>query len=460
MTSPPRGEPTEHFEGGSMARNWWRWRWPALVAAVTLVAPVARADNFDLYGYGPRGAAMGGALTAEANDYTAVFYNPALLVNTQDVNFGFHFQWYRMQADVHPKDLAQTLDCSKCQAPDSVGYSVGLLVPLAGKVKNHLALGVGVYLPSTVMLRLAAPDTTTPFWYHYNSNPERIVIHAGAGIKITDWLNLGLGIQALADLQGDGATVQVDLFSKQVTQRSIDSNLSTRVGPVFGVNLKPTSKLRLGATFKWEMKLLYRIPASVDLTGVGRLDFAVTGVAHYSPHTLTFGAAYDITDNFTVSLDGEWQNWSAAPSPYVNLSIALTGATLNALGLDTAFNINSPNQPPGFSDTFGGRLGMEWRLSERFAARAGGFLRPTPVPKQNVSGTNLLDNTTIGAAVGVGFNFPDPLEIFASPIKIDLAGQMHVILPRDATKDSTDTVPSYTASAKVFGVTAALRYDF
>ena len=429
-------------------------------ASCLLCATFARADQFDLFGYGPRASAMQGAMTAEASDYTAVYYNPALLVQRKDINFGFHFQWYRMFADVQPKDLARPVDCTYCTPPDSVGYSLGLAVPLGGKVKDRVAIGVGVYLPSTRLLRLFAPDANLPYWYLYNSNPDRIMLHLGVGVKITDWLNVGAGVQGLADLVGKGAHVTVDIFSKSVLSREIDSTLLTRGGPVFGVWVSPLKNLRFGAVFRWEIKLIYQIPASVDIRGVGELAFAVTGVAHYTPHNLALGAAWDITPNFTVSLDGQWMNWSAAPSPYSDLSIKICGATLDALGLCPAFNLNSPNQKPGFSDTINGRLGVEYRVSERFAARAGVSYRPTMVPKQDAAGTNLLDGDTVGFSAGVGFNFNDPLEIFKSPIQIDLAAQGAVVLAREANKDPTDSVPSYGYSSRIFGVNAAVRYDF
>jgi long-subunit fatty acid transport protein len=129
----------------------------AAIATIALSPSVARADHFNLFAYGPRAAAMGGAMTAEASDYTSVFYNPALMVERKQVNFGLSFQWYRMTADVQPKDLAQDIDCRACTAPDAVGSSLGLVFPLAGKVKNRVALGLGLYLPSQVMVRVNAP---------------------------------------------------------------------------------------------------------------------------------------------------------------------------------------------------------------------------------------------------------------------------------------------------------------
>lgn len=430
-----------------------------LLVLMALVPMVAHAD-FSLYGYGPRAAAMGGAMTAEANDYTAVFYNPALLVERKDVNFGFAFQYAGMVSNVQPKDLARPVDCSLCTSPAAVGSSLGLLFPLGGVVKNRIALGLGMYLPAAVLLRLHAPSQDQPYWYRYHSNPERLQLHIGAGIKLVDWFKIGLGVQVLANLIGDSANVGVDLFSKQVTSGDINAYLGTRVAPVFSVHVSPWKRLRLGATFKYEMRLDYRIPATVDLQGIGTLGFVIAGVAHYTPHTLQFGAAFDVTDDFTISLDGEWQNWSAAPSPYVGISIDLSGPTLEGLGLGTALDVQSAKQPPGFADTFGGRLGAEYRVNERFVARAGGFFRPTPVPRQDTQGTNLMDATTVGGSVGVGFNFPDPLEIFQHPITIDVAGQAHFLLSREANKAATDSMPSYSYSANVYGVTAAIRYDF
>jgi long-chain fatty acid transport protein len=425
-----------------------------------LLAGSAHADVFETFGFGPRGASMAGALTADVDDFTAVFYNPARLVLRKDVNFGFHFSWYRAATSVVQNDLAKDLDCTYCTPPDAVGFATGLIFPLGGKAKNRVAIGLGLYLPSQVLLRVQAPDPDSPFWYHYNSNPERVVIYTGVGIRLTDALTFGVGLQTLADLIGQGASLRVDLFSRQVKRRQIDSHLATRSGPVAGLHFAPTDNFRLGLTFRYEMELLYQIPASIDLDGIGTLAFTVQGVGHFSPHTVVLGAAWDVTPDFTVTADVQWQNWSAAPTPYLGLTVDLSGDTLKALGLDDALDLGSPEQPPGFVDTVGGKLGVEYRVSERFALRGGAFYRPTPVPRQNAPGTNILDATTLGIAGGLGFSFDDPLEVFQHPVHIDLGAQAHFLLPREAKKEDTDTVPSYRYSATVFGVTGAIRYDF
>jgi long-chain fatty acid transport protein len=435
----------------------------ALVACVISVP--ALADPFPLFGYGPRAASMGGAMTAEANDFTAVFYNPALLTKRKDLNFGFAFQFHRLFSEITSKDLAKPIDCSQCNPPDNLGTTLGFVFPLAGKVKNRVSIGVGLYLPTSTFVRVNAPDATQPYWYRYHGNLERFVLHLGLGIKITDWLSVGPGISVLANLQGrvgggGGAVANVDLFSRNVKFKSLDASLTTRAAPTLGIAVTPLKNLRFGVTYRWEIFLPVTIPATVDLEGIGTLALTVNAVSHYAPHQISFGAAWDITDQLTVSLDGEYQHWSAAPSPYVSLTVDLSGPTLAALGIDKALDLNVQATSPGFVNTFGGRLGAEYRVSERFAARLGASYRPTMIPLQNVAGTNLLDANTLGLAAGVGFNFSDPLEIFAHPIQIDFAVQAAFLLQREATKPVTDTLPSYTYAGRVAGGMAMIRYDF
>ncbi len=335
-----------------------------------LSASASFADVFDSFGFGPRATAMAGAMTAEANDYSAVFYNPALLVTRRDATVGAAVQWYRPSMDVNSLDGSKMLNCTFCQPPDTVGTSIGIVGPLSGKVKNRIALGVGLHLPTQRLLHVDLPDPNRPYWSTYQSNSERIEVFAAISVRVTDWLTIGVGIQALADLTGTGAETSVDLFSKQVTVRQIDSSLQTHVVPNFGIFIQPLRRIRIGFAYRWEMSLLVQIPASVNLEGIGTLDFVVQGITHYSPHTITGGIAVDLSDDFTISLDGEYELWSLAPSPYVNISFNLSGSVLKGLGLDTALDLQSPSQAPGFVNTLTGRIGAEWRVNRRFAARA------------------------------------------------------------------------------------------
>src|SRR5262249_35634719 len=94
------------------------------------------------------------------------------------------------------------------------------------------------------------------------------------------------------------------------------------------------------------------------------------------------------------------------------------------------------------------------------ALRGGYMFRPTPAPVQT-SGTNILDNDTHTASLGVGFQFKDPLQIFSQPIGIDLTGQIGFLPTRLHTKDTADDpVGDITAGGTIYAISALLRYTF
>ncbi len=434
-----------------------------VAAASLLIATLAEASFYDHWGHSPRAVARGGAVTADATDFTATYYNPAMLVLRRDINFGFAFDHARTDARVERSTFEKPLDCTYCDPLDWSGYDVGLLFPLAGKVKNRLALGLGLHLPSTRLVSTRAPDPNRPFWYMWHNDPDRIVVFLGAGIRITDRFTVGVGTQALADLVGNGAAVRVDLFAREVRFREIDSHLATTFGPTAGAYFEPLDGLRFGLNYRSQMRLFYSIPADITLEGIGQLNLIISGYNHFTPHTVTAGVAWDPLPELTLSLDANYQTWSRAPSPYVRIQVDLSGDTLAALGLDEAMDLDTrdvDSVSPGLKDTVTTRVGAEYRVSDRFAARAGLFYRPTPVPRQNASLTNILDGNALGVSGGIGFSFADPLEVFAEPIIIDVGVQGIWLLPRQADKHEADDVPSYRYSMRVLGTSAAVRYNF
>lgn len=426
-----------------------------------LLAPVvASASFYDHWGFSPRAVARGGAMASDSTDFTAVYYNPAMLVLRKDLNFGFAFNYTRSDTWVAPKDDTPALDCIYCDPVDWAGSDVGLLFPLGGKVKNHLAIGLGLHLPSARLVSIRGPDPNRPFWYMWHNDPDRLLVHLAAGIRLLDQLTIGGGTQVLADLVGSGATVNVDLFARDVKFREIDSHLATSFGPVAGIYFEPIPALRFGVSWRGEMRLVYRVPANIQLEGIGELNLRVDGVNHYSPHAITGSVSWDPLPKLTLSLDANYQVWSRAPSPYVRITVDISGETLEALGLSDVMDMDTGPEDPGFKDTVTTRLGAEYRVTERFSARTGAWYRPTPVPNQTQPRTNIMDSNTFGVAGGIGFAFDDPLEVFQAPIIFDLAVQGIWLLARDTDKAETDEVPSYSHSARIFGATAAFRYNF
>lgn len=420
----------------------------------------ARANALETFGFDPRGIAMGGAQVASAEDFTATFYNPALLVMSKELKFGFGFAWAQPVMDVAPQVMGQESRVQAVSPPDYGGFSLGVLFPLAGKVENRVALGLGLYLPSNNLLRTQAVDPKTPSWYLYHSSPNRIVVNTGLSVRLHEYFTVGAGVAALANF-GGGVDFKVDLFSKEFEKRAIQNDLENVVAPIAGflVNLSPIN-LRIAGSYRGEMQLEYALPTTIDMGEIGSIDLNIAGVAHYTPHIFSLGAQYTmLDDDLTLSAEIRYAMWSRAPNPALTVKMDLSGDAIDALGLSDALDLATDDVSPGFADTVAAHFGAEYEIGDRFAVRGGYFFRPTPVPRQT-GDTNLLDGDTHGLSVGVGFNFDDPLEVFARPIHIHLAAQWLIIPERIAEKPASYVLPSYTYSGHINHVSAALRYEF
>ena len=446
-----------------------RWLLPLALAA--LLPGVARASPLTTYGFNPRALSMGGAQTAAADDATATFYNPALLTRQTRVTFGFGIEYVRPEVYVKPVNTGFSKQNQPKLPSDFTQYTLGLLFPLGGKVKNRIALGVGISLPGGYIVRAQSVDPAQPYFYVLSTSAQKIEILPAFAVKITDWLSAGAGLQVLADLGGT-TDVQLDLFTHQVKRRDMQIDLTTREALTAGLSIGPFKGLRVGLSFRQELGLDYVVPANIDLTDVGYLDLTLTGTAVWSPHEVSLGAAWDIPGaNTTVAFDMTYAFWSRAPSPQVMVRLDTGGPLLDGFGLGQAFDMCSEQQktdpqgrpvctpiPPGFVDALSPHLGVEHRLNQHVVIRGGYWYRPTPIPNQ-VGRTNYLDASTHHVALGAGFTFKDPLDVFERPVTFDLAAQASFLNPRNVDKGSDGTV-DYRFGGQVYEVSAAVRYQF
>lgn len=433
----------------------------ALIAFVTVAGSgAARGNALETFGFDPRAVSMGGAQVASAEDFTASFYNPAMMSLSKEIKFGFGFAWAQPVMDVAPVVMGQESRVQAATPPDYGGFSLGVLFPLAGKVQNRVALGLGLYLPSNNLLRTEAVDPKTPSWYLYHSSPNRIVVNTGVSVRLHEYFSVGAGVAALANF-GGGVDFKVDLFSKEFEKRSIRNDLENVAAPIAGflVNLTPIN-LRIAGSYRGEMQLDYALPTVIDMGEIGSIDLNIAGVAHYTPHIFSLGAQYaTLEEKLTLAAEIRYAMWSRAPNPALTVAMDLSGDAIDSLGLADALDLATDDGSPGFSDTVAAHFGAEYKIGDRFAVRGGYFFRPTPVPRQ-IGDTNLLDGDTHGISLGAGFNFDDPLEVFQRPIHIHLAAQRLIIPERVAEKPAANVLPSYAYGGHVNNVSAALRYEF
>lgn len=432
----------------------------SLVAIVLLCTATASAGPFDLYGISGRGQAMGNAMVAAADDWSAAYYNPALLTEKQTFSFGAGFALNAPSLKINTTNPVAT---SLPPTYDSI--TVGFLFPIGGKIHNRVEIGVLASVPLQSFLRVHFEDAAVPHFYMYDTQPGTFEMYPTIGIRIFDWLSIGGGVRVLAGMVGKG-TFTLDISNNRLPAKDLQVDLNLSPAAVAGITIKPFKGFKIGLSYRGEQSLPIALPNTLNIQGLdAQLVLDIHGMAQWNPHMFDFGVSYFAEPaHLMLAAMVEYALWSRAPDPTVFLGVKLTGTDVAKAGLSGVLDTPAPGNERyvnlGMSDTLSVRAGLEYTPAWFFALRAGYAYRPTPLPVQT-SGTNILDNDSHTLSAGLGFQFHEPLGIFPEPVSFDLTGQLSVLPSRLHTKETTDDpVGNLSAGGIIYGFSAAIRYTY
>lgn len=431
--------------------------------ALALGAAPAAASVLDIYGFHPRGTAMGNAQTAAADDYTATFYNPALLTTRKQVNVGAGFvaTFPRLSIDRRYATPAQR-EIPSTLPPDFGGFAVGAQFPLGGLIDYRVAVGLALYLPTLNILRGEGIDARVPQFYRYQNLPDKYVMLASVAFEIAPWLSVGAGVQTLAGLDG-AVDVDLEVANRRVRHRTVQVDVYPTAAPVAGLLIRPLRTLRLGASWRSELQLDYSLPSAIAIDDLVDLSIDIGGTVLYSPHYFNVGVAYEVEPwHLLASAELTWALWSRAPDPSPRFTVDIGGELTEGLGLGEALDIgNGAPVDLRFVDVPLYKLGLEHRPDGGiFVVRAGYVWRPSPAPTPT-GAFNYIDNDAHVLSVGAGVTFADPLEIRRNPVHLDVVYQATLMVDREVTKTrgAADPVGDYTAGGTIHSFGIAFRHD-
>lgn len=393
----------------------------AFILCCALAPSTVRANMLDMFGVSSRSQGMGHVGTASASDFSALYYNPALLVwapNALTLEFTYGYSdvqvlpWDRPSGyDPKHYDLRLRSRSDDTAIPSLFGMTVGFNTNLG---TDFLAAGVMAYLPASGVGNLIGrfPDERQQLFtnqVHMELVGERLQTQSilfGVSFRPTDWLALGAGFSyafnsdAVANVYTPNPTkpaeAEIALDVEQDTVLAIIAGIAVDLGKGFrvGVSVRESQGFELSGT------------NLIQLHGMeGTQDYLVKQPMnlffHYAPTMVNLGVSY-ASKPFSLAFDGTFLRWSQYR--------------------------DNMDQEAGFVDTLefglGGELatfGAKTRFGIRYAA--------SPVPEQT-GRTNYADNDRIMVSTGIG----GKLKLLGTKVGLDLHLQGTFLPQRDHTK--------------------------
>jgi long-chain fatty acid transport protein len=419
------------------------------LAVILLLTSGLLANGLNLNGFGARAAAMGGAFVGLANDYTAVFWNPAGLALLKKTTFG-----------ITPDLLAPVSHYTRgsySQKTESKVYPAGLL-GFFTPIGDRIVVGLGAYTLSglgadwvnngleAALISPYPPSVFTPpvATYDWRSYIGAITIAPAVAVKVTDQiffgatLNINYGFFKV-DQWGEYAVIPLEppvLYNFE--QAKLDVN-GWGYGATFGVLVKPNDIVSFGLSYRLQSKMKLSGTSFVEnLPGLGPYlvgsptvpDTSPAKLTATSPTWLAGGVAVKPITDLTLTFDLQWTNWKKLDV----LTIQLLDPVWNAIGKTT----NTLDLE--WKSRLQIRGGAEYTVGQ-LAFRAGYLYDPEPAPDATM---NILvpSFTYSDITLGIGYktgglNFDLGFEyLFGQKRTItdptaDMPGiyQMHILVP-------------------------------
>jgi long-chain fatty acid transport protein len=317
----------------------------------------ALGAGFALMNQGTEAMAQGNAFVAEADNASAIFYNPAGLSQLKRPQF--YQGSFLTYPDREFQGTGQFAETVHRAYPTITAY-------FAYPVNDRVALGLGFFSPFGLGSSWPAEWAgryliTYSTLKTYNVNPV-------VSVKLLDNLSLAAGL----DVMWSSVRMKKK-FPMPFGLPDGESNLGgdgNGVGYNLGVLYEPLGGLKLGVAYRSEIFVKHKGELATSLP-IGAFP-NIGGSANITyPPTVTMGINYSRLKPFTFELDATWTGWSTYDELRVTLDkpIFVNGVLTNSLVT-----------PKNWHDAWAFRFGANYEVKEGMKVRAGYIYDLTPVP--------------------------------------------------------------------------------
>ena len=441
----------------------------ACVAASLLgSAALATAAGLKVNEQGAKAMGMGNAFTAQADDPSALFHNPAgiaFLKGTQ-VNIG------ATNIVVPSTEFSGTAPLTG-NAPTGVGTT-----PTIEKAKQDLFIAPTLYLthtfegsPLSIGLGINAIYPLAKTWDASSAFRAEVVNISVKPVNFQPTVayrfdNLNLAVAAGLDITRALVSMQktptapdpaIPNSAYELGNLGLDGT-ATDIGYNLGLKWKPTSTISFGAAYRSRIDL--HIDGAADFlattpAGFNMIGMTTSATSPYSrtrvvsdvsttitlPSSLGLGIAWQPNDKITLEADAEWTEWSTMKK----LEFEFAGAQFA--------NFNNKPKPLNWKDVWCYKLGGQYALNKHIDLRAGYMYDKNPIPDSTL-GPVLPDSDRHSFSIGQGIHN----DIFS----LDLAYMWTHFVDRTVNNQDmtnmTGANGTYKSDVHLFSASATFRF--
>jgi long-chain fatty acid transport protein len=345
------------------------------------------ANGLNLNGVGSKAISMGGAFIGQADDYSAIFWNPAGLSQMKNSSISFFV------TDLIPSGTysfpTYGID-AKTKAGMYPSGSVGYFKPLNEK----LLIGIAAYVPSGTGAKWNGEDLkilSKNVAYEWESFMAVITVSPVIAYKFSDMLSLG-------------ATLNLNYGMMKIKRPGVGQYTEDLSGIAFGATIgamiKPIDRLSIGLTLRTPTKV--KFSGTADMAGAALVGQATTSDAkREATWPLWFGAglSFKATDKLTINADAQYTNWKKIDTIAITYDNAAWQALKGHPQLGAAFNNDFVLN---WKNAIQYRFGLEYVLCSKMSLRAGYYYDPSPSPAETL---NILLPEITYNAITAGFGY-------------------------------------------------------
>lgn len=382
------------------------WKVLPAVLVLLLTASTSYASGFRLPEAGAKAMGMGFAFTAQADDPSAIYFNPAGLTQLKGQNVMFGVTYVRenggeFTGTTPVDDFTTGFTTVKSETQKDLNFFIPNAYYTRTTNSGFVSYGVGIFAPFGLGQEYKNKSASIFRNQITEIDLQTLVVNPTIAFKIEEILSVGFGIDYMYGKAKLTRTPWNPALLPFQNGNAFDLKLDGD-GDAWGYNiglmLKPSPSLRIGAS--------YRSPFTLDIKdgdvtlsnihpGVAPAFAGLTATKAKAtismPATFALGAAYAM-GRLTVEADADWTFWHS----YRSLPIDFRD---NRPGV-----LPDVDQPKNWNDVVALRLGAEFRPTDPLALRAGFVYDPSPVPADTM-GPELPDAHRFNYMVGAGYKF-------------------------------------------------------